>query len=255
MPQSDPTQIEKAKTFKALHVPGDPLILYNIWDAGGAETIAKMGAKAIATGSHSVAAAQGYPDGEAIPLGFALQIVERIVQSIDLPLTVDFESGYAKTPKALATNVDHLIATGAIGLNFEDQIVHGEGLYPLSEQIARIAAIRATADAAGLPLFINARTDLFLKADPGDHAGLISSALDRAAAFAEAGADGFFVPGLKDFALIEEICQGTDLPVNVMRAGQTPIPDLARLGVARISHGPAPYRTAQADLAEHYAEI
>lgn len=244
------TQAEKARAFARLHIPGDPVVLYNIWDAGGAKAVAEAGAKAIATGSWSVAAAQGYPDGEALPLDLLLTIVRRIVAAVELPVTVDFEGAYAQAPDRAAANVVRLIDAGAIGINFEDQVVGGDGLYAMAVQAERIAAIRRVS--ADLPLFINARTDLFLKEpDRGAHAALVAEAIDRAAAYAGAGASGFFVPGLVDAGLIGRICEAVALPVNVMKMRDGPSNrDLASLGVARISHGPGPCRAALADLAE-----
>ena len=132
------TQAEKADYFKSLHVQGAPLVLYNIWDAGGAKALADVGAAALATGSWSMAAAHGFDDGEAIPLAFVLQIVERIAASVDLPLTVDFEGGYAVDPDRITENVRNVIKAGAIGINFEDQIVQGQGLYQTATQVERI---------------------------------------------------------------------------------------------------------------------
>ncbi len=251
------TQAEKARQFAALHVPGSPLILYNIWDAGGAKAIAGAGAKAIATGSWSVADAHGYPDGQAIPLDLALRVVDRIVATVDLPVTLDFEGGYAEAPDAVAANVARVVEAGVIGINFEDQVVGGEGLHPIEAQSARIAAIRRMAEEAGVPLFINARTDLFIKEkDRGRHGDLLGEARERVAAFAEAGASGFFVPRLADPDLIGAVCESSPLPVNVMMAGGVPgIGDLAGLGVARVSYGPGPYVQAMAALAEQYAAI
>ena len=179
-------QSEKADHFKSLHVKGTPLVLYNIWDAGGANTLSKAGAAAVATGSWSVAAAHGYDDGEAIPLAFALQIVERIAQATDLPLTVDFEGGYSADPEQVAENTRKVIIAGAVGVNFEDQVVQGDGLYSISTQVARIKAMRKAAESEGVPLFINARTDLFLGTDPAAHPAQVAEAIDRAAAYAEA---------------------------------------------------------------------
>ncbi|MCV6586344.1 MAG: isocitrate lyase/phosphoenolpyruvate mutase family protein, partial [Marinibacterium sp.] len=210
------SQTDKANRFRALHTPGDPLGLYNIWDAGSARAVARSGAPAIATGSWSVAAAQGYEDGEALPLDLLLTIVRRITQSVDLPVSVDFEGGYAAAPDALAAHVVRLLEAGAIGINFEDRIVQGSGLYPMAEQVARIRAIRDAADAFGVPLFINARTDLFLGSPPDSHAARLPDAIARAAAYADAGADGFFVPGLIDKEQIATITGATPLPVNVM---------------------------------------
>jgi 2-methylisocitrate lyase-like PEP mutase family enzyme len=237
------SQIEKANVFRVLHVKGRPLILYNIWDAGGARAVAQADAKAIATGSMSVAAAHGYSDGEAIPLDFLLSLVTRIVAAVDLPVTVDFEGAYAADPDTIRANVARLIRTGAIGLNFEDQVVGGSGLYPVEVQAARIAAVRAAAKDSGVPMFINARTDLFLQAgDGGDHATLVTAAISRGRRYAEAGADCFFVPLLGAPELVAEVVAGVDLPVNVMVLDTgADLAPLAAAGVARVSFGPAPY--------------
>lgn len=250
------TQSEKATRFKSLHVKGEPLILYNIWDAGSAKAVADAGAKAVATGSWSVAAAQGFADGEAMPLAFLLQIVARISATVDVPLTVDFEGGYASTPDDIAENVRQVIQAGAIGINFEDRVVQGEGLYAVEAQVARIRAVRDAAVQEGVPLFINARTDLFLASHPTGHEALVAPALGRAAAYAEAGADGFFIPGLAQIPLINQIVEGTDLPVNVMMRGALKgLGDIADTGVARASFGPGPYATAMTDLADRYTKL
>lgn len=236
---------DKANQFRALHQPGNPLVLYNIWDAGSAKAVADAGARALATGSWSVAAAQGYGDGEAIPLDLLAQIAGRIVASVDLPVSVDFEGGYAVNAAAVARNVALIAAVGAVGINFEDQIVGAAGLHSLEVQVARIAAAKR----GGGGLFVNARTDVFLQEpDRARHAGLIAQAIARGQAYAAAGADGFFVPGLVDSALIAQICAAVDVPVNAMRVGEMRIADLAAAGVARISHGPGPYREAMAAL-------
>ncbi len=129
------------ETFAALHVPGDPVVLYNIWDVGSALAVVKAGAKALATGSHPVADAQGWPDGQQVPLDFALANAKRIVEAVNLPLTVDFEGAYSDDPDQGAANVVRLAATGAVGCNFEDQVIGGEGLHPLDLQVRRISAI------------------------------------------------------------------------------------------------------------------
>lgn len=248
------TQARKATIFRALHVKGDPLTLYNIWDAGGARTLESAGARAVATGSWSVAAAHGYEDGEAIPLDFVLQIVARIAASCALPLSVDFEGGYANEPEAVGANVGALLRAGAIGLNLEDGMAQGGGLRGSDQQAARLSTARRAADQAGVAAFVNARTDLFLQAEPGAHPGLVDEALARARAYADAGADGFFVPGLTDLSLIAAIAERTPLPLNVMMAGDLrAIKDAARAGAARVSFGPAPYRAAMADLAARHA--
>jgi 2-methylisocitrate lyase-like PEP mutase family enzyme len=240
---------DKARAFAALHRPGDPVILFNAWDAGSAKAVAEAGAGAIATGSWSVAAANGFGDGEAVPIDLVLANAARIVAAVELPVTIDFEGGYAADPSALAANMARLAETGAAGCNFEDQVVGGEGLHPIDAQAARIRAARA---AVGPDFFINARTDIFLKAPAETHdAAKVDQALARARAYAEAGASGFFVPGLADLGLLARLCDGSLLPVNFMAFPGAPgAAEVARAGVARISHGPFPYRLAMKALEE-----
>jgi 2-methylisocitrate lyase-like PEP mutase family enzyme len=236
-------QRTSAARFRDLHVPGRPLILFNVWDAGSARIVAEAGALAIATGSWSVAAAFGFDDGEHVPLELALENARRIVAAVAVPVTIDFEGAYAEQPAEVARNVEHLVATGAVGLNFEDRIVAGWGLHDLTVQAGRITAARRAADAVGVPLFINARTDVFLQAPAEAHPGLVEAALARGCAYAEAGADGFFVPGLVDASAIGRIAREVPLPLNVLaRPSLPPARRLAELGVARLSHGPGPYR-------------
>lgn len=235
------TQSKRALAFAKLHIKGDPVLLYNAWDAGSAKAIAAAGAKAIATSSWSVAAAQGYADGEDIPLDLSLAIAARIASSVDLPVTVDFEGGYSDNDAILSENVSRLLARGVIGINFEDRVVKGPGLYEIDRQAHRIAVIREAAEKLRVPLFINARTDLFLGRG-GEHSTEIGPALDRAKAYAAAGASGFFVPGLTSESLIARIAEESALPVNVMVMDGVPTNDrLGRIGVARISYGPIPY--------------
>ena len=231
------SQTKKAKQFAALHVKGTPLILYNAWDAGSAKTIVDAGATAIATSSWSVASAQGYEDGEDLPLPLAEQIVERIAAAVDVPVTVDFEGGYSDDDRKLASNISKLLDLGIIGINFEDRVVKGRGLYDIDRQAKRIAAIRHAAERKGVPLFINARTDVFL-----GNGGDVDEALERAKAYASAGASGFFIPGLTEADHIRRIAEEATLPVNVMVMEGVPSNDkLAKLGVARVSYGPIPY--------------
>jgi 2-methylisocitrate lyase-like PEP mutase family enzyme len=231
--------------FAALHVPGDPIILYNIWDVGSALAVVRAGAKALATGSHPVADAHGWPDGQNVPIDFALENATRIVEAIDVPLTVDFEGAYATDPAEGAANVARLAATGAVGCNFEDQVIGGEGLHPLDLQVRRIAAIRS---AVGDQFFINARTDAFLKTQTYDDA-LIDHVVERGRAFADAGASGFFVPRLADPKQIERVVREVPLPLNVIAFPGAPDKAVwAAAGVARISHGPFPHRALMAKL-------
>jgi 2-methylisocitrate lyase-like PEP mutase family enzyme len=229
----------KFETFAALHVPGDPVILYNIWDVGSAHAVGSAGAKALATGSHPVADANGWPDGQQVPIDFALANAKRIVEAVELPVTVDFEGAYSADPEEGGRNVARLAETGAVGCNFEDQVVGGEGLHPLSLQCGRIAAIRS---AVGDQFYINARTDLFLKTQTYDDA-LIDQVIERGKAFAGSGASGFFVPRLADPRQIERVVREVALPLNVIAFPGAPDKSVwASAGVARISHGPFPHR-------------
>ena len=237
----------KFESFAALHVAGDPVILYNIWDVGSAQAVVAAGAKALATGSHPVADAQGFADGQQVPIDFALANAKRIADAVELPLTVDFESAYSTDPEEGAANVARLAQAGAVGCNFEDQVIGGEGLHPIELQVKRIAAIRR---AVGDQFFINARTDLYLKTQNYDDA-LVDQAIERGKAFADAGASGFFVPRLSDTKQIERIVRDVPLPLNVIAFPGAPDKQVwANAGVARISHGPFPHRALMAKLTE-----
>jgi 2-methylisocitrate lyase-like PEP mutase family enzyme len=219
-------------------------VLFNAWDAGSAEAVAKSGAKAIATGSASVSMANGFRDGQQVPLDFAIANAARIVAAVDLPVTVDFEGGYAVEAEALTTNGRRLADCGAIGCNFEDQVVGTDRLYGISDQVVRLAALR---EGVGDTFFINMRTDLFLKAKPDAHnEALADQAIERGRAYADAGANGFFIPGLANLALVELIAKSVGLPVNAMHLPNGPSrADWASAGIARVSHGPFPYMAMQ----------
>lgn len=235
--------------FAALHRPGAPVLLYNIWDAGSARAVAAGGAPALATGSYSLAEANGFPDGEGIPFNLFLDCLRRIAHAVDVPVSADFEGGFAVDPVHLTEHAKLLAETGVVGCNFEDQAVGGAGLHSVEGQARRVAAVAASG------LYVNARTDLFLKplfagGNPNDRT-LLSEALERAAAYKEAGAQCFFVPGMSDPELIAETCQRAPLPVNVMmRAGMPDLATLTEAGVARVSWGPVPWSEAMARLTE-----
>ena len=237
----------KFETFAALHVAGDPVVLYNIWDVGSALAVVAAGAKALATGSHPVGDAQGFGDAHQVPLDYALDNARRIVAAVELPVSVDFEGAYSVDPETGAANVAALKETGAVGCNFEDQVVGGEGINPLELQVRRIAAIRS---AVGADFFINARTDLLIKAKEIDDA-LIGEVIERGKAFADAGASGFFVPRISDSRHIERVVREVPLPLNAIAfPGAPPKAEWAAAGVARISHGPFPHKALMAQLTE-----
>jgi 2-methylisocitrate lyase-like PEP mutase family enzyme len=244
----------KRDTFATLHKPGEPLLLYNIWDAGSAVAVEAAGAPALATGSHSLAGAMGFADGEKIPFNLFLDCVRRIVAAVEVPVTADFEGGFAVDPPRLADHARYLAETGAVGCNFEDQEVGGPSLHPIDDQVKRIAAVAESG------LWVNARTDVFLrKVMAGENANdrsLFGEAIERAAAYAEAGANSFFVPGLTDIELIAEVCERSPLPVNVMMFRElTDWRPLAEAGVARVSWGGGPWYKAMTVLTEEAAAL
>jgi 2-methylisocitrate lyase-like PEP mutase family enzyme len=245
---------EKAARFRSLHGKGRPLVLFNIWDVGSAKAVAAAGAQALATGSWSVANANGYADGEQVPLDFAIDNLARIVRSTGLPVSIDLESGYGETPDQVANTIGRSIEAGAVGCNLEDSYPGTGTLREIPEQVGRLAAARAAADRSGIPFFINLRTDVFFGGTVGSSSNddRVAQVLARAKAYEDAGADGLFVPGLTDAELIRPIAATSNLPLNVMVADRTPpLAELARLGVARVSHGPGPYIAAMKSVQEN----
>jgi 2-methylisocitrate lyase-like PEP mutase family enzyme len=237
--------------FRALHAPGDPVVLFNVWDPGSAIAVAAAGAKALATGSHPVGDASGYGDAHKVPLAYVFDNAARIMKAVDLPLSVDFEGAYSADPEEGAVNVLALKATGAVGCNFEDQVVGGEGVHELAAQVKRIAAIRR---AVGDDFFLNARTDLMIKAKEQD-AALIDAVIERGKAYADAGASGFFVPRIADPRHIEKVAKAVPLPLNAIAFPGAPDKRVwAEAGVARISHGPFPHKALMATLTERAKE-
>lgn len=245
-------QARKAKQFRALHVPGTPLVLFNIWDAGSANAVAAAGAKALATGSWSVANANGYADGEKIPLALAIENLRRIVAATELPVTVDLEAGYGDAPEAVGQTISFAIEAGAVGCNLEDSFLANGSLREIEDQFQRIRRARETADVSNIRFFINARTDVFFQKPPDQHdEAMLSEAVERTRAYAESGADGIFAPGLIDINLIARLAKASPLPLNIMVSDGTPaLRLLAEHGVARVSHGPGPYLLAMKALEE-----
>ncbi len=238
--------MSKLDTFRALHVAGDPLVLFNIWDAGSARAVAEAGAKAIATGSHGVAEANGLQDGETVPFDFVLANCRRIVGVTDLPVSVDLEAGYGETADELARSAAAVVEAGATGINLEDRAPGETALLPVAEAAAKVAA------AAGAGLWVNARTDVYRGKDADELTPqLAAEAIERGRAYAEAGAGSLFVPFLGDHKTIAAICERSPLPVNVLWApGRGTRAELAALGVARISYGHGPWAATMSWLGE-----
>jgi methylisocitrate lyase len=178
------TQEQKAHRFRKLHVPGEPLVLFNIWDPGSAKAVAKVGAKALATSSWAVSEACGYSDGEHTPLNLAIDNLRRITDAADLPVTVDLESGYGDTPDKVGETVALAINAGAIGCNIEDSFPENGSLREIAHQVERLRHARKAADRTDVSFFVNARTDVFLQASQNKHdASLLAGAFERARAY------------------------------------------------------------------------
>ncbi len=232
---------ERAVRLASLHVKGDPLVLYNAWDAGSAKAIAEAGAAAIGTSSWAVAAAQGHPDGESIPLSLVEE--NRCPRRPGRRRPGDRGRRGRVQRRSARLRRERRATRGARRRRHQLRRPGGLGSRPARDraQCARIPAIRRMAEARGIPLFINARTDLFFGTGIAPAQGL-PEARERAAAYAEAGASGLFVPGLLDRRAIADLCGQTELPVNVMvMPGLPDVRALAAVGVARVSHGPAAY--------------
>ncbi|MBR0893342.1 isocitrate lyase/phosphoenolpyruvate mutase family protein [Bradyrhizobium tropiciagri] len=249
------TQQRYAEAFHALHSKGDPLVLFNAWDVATAKAIAKS-SPAVATSSGAVASALGYADGENAPLERIEGLVSRMTASVPVPVSIDLEAGYGDTADAAAHSAARILKAGAIGINIEDGLVGGKRQLASPEQHAtKIKAVRAAAQQLGVHLFINARTDPFLLKF-GSPDECLNEAARRAKVYADAGADGIFVPGLTDLVLIGRFVQLTPLPVNIMVTRGVPeIPDLARAGVRRVSLGPWPMMAAMRVIGEAAAAV
>jgi 2-methylisocitrate lyase-like PEP mutase family enzyme len=238
------SQREKAEELRRLHAAPEPLVLVNAWDAVSARVVAGApGARAIATASWSIAAARGLPDGEALSREAMVEAVAVVARAVELPVTADLERGYGD----VRLTIESALEAGAVGCNLEDSDGKG-GLWPAAEHAAVVAAARAAGDAAGIPLVINARTDVYLEdVIPPDER--LVAALERGAAYLEAGADCIFVPGVRDLETLEALAKDMGGPVSVLGgAGGPALAELARIGIARVSYGPGPLGVAMAAL-------
>ncbi|MEM7493155.1 MAG: isocitrate lyase/phosphoenolpyruvate mutase family protein [Pseudomonadota bacterium] len=239
------SQMDRMRAFRTLHVPGQPLVLMNVWDAGSAKVVSEAGALALATGSFSLVGALGYEDGEQCPKELVLGALHLICRVTETPVSHDAERGYGETPAAVGKYIREIVEAGAVGVNLEDSVGEEGALRGIDAQAQRVAAAKeALGDG-----YLNARTDIFLAGGESATEPLIDETLRRAKAYKSAGADGLFVPGLSDLDTIKRICDAVDMPVNVMRSlDGADIADFAAVGVARISHGPWPWRNAMTGL-------
>ncbi|MGH3479148.1 MAG: isocitrate lyase/PEP mutase family protein [Nocardioidaceae bacterium] len=233
-----PQRVASAEAFRALHEADDVLCLANVWDVATTRLVEAAGATAVATTSAGVAWSLGTADGDRVERSAAVDRVREIAAATDLPLSADVESGFASDAEGVGETVRRVIEAGAVGINIEDATHDGQ--QPLREpadQATRIAAAREAADGMGVPLYINARTDTYLLS-VGPESGRLAETLDRAAGFLAAGADGVFVPGVKDPDTIRALVEGIDAPVNILVGPGSPsVAELRDLGVARVSLG------------------
>lgn len=251
----DSAQRGLAETLRALH-DDHTLVLPNAWDAASAAVIAKAGAEAIATTSGGVAWSAGKPDGHGLTREAMAELVARIVSVVDVPVTADIEGGYGPSPEDVAKTVALIVEAGAVGINLEDSTAPGGPLFDVAAQAERVRAAREAATAAGLPeLWINIRTDVYLFGI-GEPEGRLDEVRSRASAFAEAGADSLFVPGLIDLDTLATLVKESPLPVNVMVwPGAPTVTELEAVGVRRVSVGTAIAQAAYGVASRVAAEL
>ena len=237
---SETISSQKEKQLHDLHHNGELLILPNIWNPLGAMLLEDLGYKAVATASASVAFSNGIDDGEKISFDELLVLLKKIVNSVKIPVTADVESGYAANNFQLKENIKKLIDTGVSGINFEDSKHDESNLFSKEEQSEKINLIKNTASEIGSDLFINARTDIFIKENTRSKEDKLAEAIERGKAYKDAGADCFYPILLKEKEGIETIIKEVSLPVNILMVNGIPhFSALKEIGVARISLGPA----------------
>src|SRR5215469_8484895 len=238
-------QRKKADDLRALHSGREPLVLVNVWDVGSARIVEDLGFPAIATTSAGIAFSKGLPDGQKISSDRMMAAVAEIAQVVNVPVTADAEAGYGDRPEDAAETARHVITAGAVGMNLEDAT--GRVEQPLTQrklQVERIHAIRERSAEMRVPLLLNARTDVYLL-QVGDPAKRYDEAVERLQAYRDAGADCVFLPGLRDPETIRRFVSDLRCPLNILAVPGSPsIPELAALGVKRISLGSGPMRAA-----------
>jgi 2-methylisocitrate lyase-like PEP mutase family enzyme len=238
-------QARKADLLRKLHHSGRTLVLPNVWDVASARIFEEMGFPAIATTSAGIAASLGYPDGQLISRDEMLDIVGRIARAVRVPVTADLEAGYGSTPDDMTATVKAMAEAGAVGMNLEDVTGSDESTHvDLATQVEKIQAIRRAGEAIGVPLVLNARTDIYLM-PIGPEATRFDRTVERLRAYRKAGADCLFVPGLKDATTIAKLVKAIDGPLNILAtAGGPTINELQAMGAARVSMGSGVMRSA-----------
>lgn len=236
---------EKADRLRALHAGPKILVLCNVWDVASARIVEAAGFPAIATTSAGIANSLGFPDGQRIPREQMVDAVARVARAVDVPVSADLESGYGRTPEAAAETARAAVAAGAVGINLEDALGEREFFDP-QLQCERVRAACEAGRQAGVPLVVNARTDIYL-AGAGSADEQFAQAVRRANAYREAGADCLFVPGVSDAAVIARLVREIRGPINILAGASTPpVSELERMGVRRVSVGSGPMRATLA---------
>jgi 2-methylisocitrate lyase-like PEP mutase family enzyme len=234
-------QRQKAEAFRRMHDRSRILVLVNVWDAMSARAVEEAGGRAIATSSATMAYSIGYADGESAPREEFVAAIARIARAVDAPVTADIESGFGRTPAELAETIKLVVEAGAVGINLEDALQERRGeLYEVAQALERLKAAREGAAKAGVPIVINARTDVFLLG-VGPREERLAHAVRRANLYREAGADCLFVPGVRDAQTIGALAAQINGPINILaHPASPPVGELERLGVARASVGSWP---------------
>ena len=237
------SQVDKAMQFRQLHRGPGALVLANVWDVASARIFEEAGFPALATTSAGIAFSLGYPDGQHILREEMIARIGRIVRAVKVPVSADIEAGYGSTAEDAAKITREMIQSGAIGMNLEDASLDpAHPLLDLELAVEKIKAVREAAARAGVPIVVNARTDVYLLPDAQAATGYYE-AHRRLTAYRDAGADCVFAPGLKDSETIGRLVRDLQCPVNILAvAGSPSIPELEKLGVARVSLGSGPMR-------------
>jgi len=250
------TQLTKAQTLLSLHHTHNLLILPNVWNPIGARMVEAKGFPAVATASAAIAESLGYSDGEQIKLATMLDMVARIVRSVSIPVSADFEAGYSESIEGLQENTSRLIDTGVAGINFEDSWDHGTQLRSIPEQMKRIQAIREVAEKHNIHLVINARSDSFFVDGFATDEGRIEDVVNRSNAYIQAGADCVYPIGRGDKETLVILRQRIKSPLNVLATAKTAsLKELQEIGINRVSFGPYIFRSLLAKASAMFDEI
>lgn len=249
-------QAKKAQTLLSLHNNGRLLILPNVWNPISARMLQAKGYSAVATASAAIAESLGYGDGEQLKLSTMLETVARIVRSVEIPVTADFEAGYSSTIEGLQQNISLLLDTGAVGINFEDSFDHSSRLRSIPEQVERIKAVREAAARKGIHLVINARADSFFAEGFSTDEERIEDVITRSNAYIQAGADCVYPIGRGDRETLSILRKRISAPINVLASAKTAsLKELQELGINRVSYGPYVFRSLLAKMSDMYDGI